>query len=303
MERAGRETQKFDLYGAITAKIADAIAAGAGEFVMPWHRSGPGLARPTNAYTGAPYRGVNVVALWAEATMSGFSIGCWASYEQWKRLGAQVRRDQHGAMIVFYKRWESEEADENGAAKKRPRLMARASRVFNADQVVGWTPPEAPAHPPAEALPDVERLLTSTRARVAHGGERACYRLADDTIEMPARERFVGTPTSSPTQSYYAVLLHELTHWTGAGHRLGRTFGEKFGDAAYAAEELVAELGSAFLCADLGVANAPRPDHAAYVGSWLQILKADSKAIFTAASLAHEAATYLQKLEDAGRST
>ena len=113
---------------------------------------------------------------------------------------------------------------------------------------------------------------------------------------MPERSAFVGTPISSPTESYYATLLHELTHWTGAPHRLNRTVGQQFGDEAYAAEELVAELGAAFLCADLGIANEPRADHAAYAANWLKILADDRKAIFNAAREANHATACLHEL-------
>jgi antirestriction protein ArdC len=110
---------------------------------------------------------------------------------------------------------------------------------------------------------------------------------------MPDRARFIGTKSSTPTEAWYSTLLHELTHWSGAEHRMARTFGERFGDDAYAMEEMVAELGAAFLCGDLGITVEPRPDHADYIGHWLRILKADRKAIFTAASAANKASEYL----------
>jgi antirestriction protein ArdC len=135
---------------------------------------------------------------------------------------------------------------------------------------------------------------------VKHGGERAFYRPADDIIQMPERERFLGTETSTPTEAYYGTLLHELTHWTGAKKRCDREFGKRFGDQAYAMEELVAELGAAFLCADLGISVTPRQDHAAYIDNWLSVLKADKKAIFTAASKAAQASDYLAGLQDRG---
>ena len=113
---------------------------------------------------------------------------------------------------------------------------------------------------------------------------------------MPDRHRFIGTETSTATEGWYSTLLHELTHWTGASHRMDRTFGKRFGDDAYAMEEMVAELGAAFLCGDLGITAEPRPDHAAYIENWLRILKADRKAIFTAASAANKAAEYLAGL-------
>ena len=293
-------TPRGDVHHAVTEKIVAAIEAGVGEFVMPWHHRGPGIGRPTNAATGNRYRGVNVVALWAEASLVGFGSGHWASYLQWQELGAQVRKGERGSTIVFYRETEPEDApqlftvEENGPAK---RFVAKAFRVFNAQQVEGWTPPGQP-EPLAkvDVLSHVEDVIAGTNATIRNGGSIACYRPELDRIDIPCRDVFIGSPTSTPTESYYATLLHELVHWTGAKHRLDRTFGSRFGDAAYAAEELVAEIGAAFLCADLNVTNEPRQDHAAYLSFWLEILKSDAKAIFTAARLANQASDYLFEL-------
>ena len=292
MQTSVPSNDRFDLYRTVTDKIVAAIEAGAGTFVMPWHLSAA-TGRPINALTGHGYRGVNVVALWAEAVMSGYGTGWWASYRQWERLGGQVRRGEHGTVIVFYNRLNTAPTDELDESD-RFRLVARASRVFNLDQVDGWHPPGAASVPMVEALAEVEAFVAATKAVVVHGGSRACYRRDYDRIELPARNRFRGTPTSSASEAYYGSLLHELTHWSGAPHRLDRTFGTRFGDNDYAVEELVAELGAAFLCADLGIANEPRPDHAAYVASWLEVLNDDRRAVFTAAARANEAASYLQ---------
>ncbi|WP_439476939.1 ArdC family protein [Brevundimonas sp.] len=291
MQTSVPSNDRFDLYRTVTDEIVAAIEAGAGAFVMPWHVSAA-TGRPTNALTGHGYRGVNVVALWAEAVMSGYATGWWASYRQWERLGAQVRRGEHGTVIVFYNRLNTaptDELDESG----RFRLVARASRVFNLGQVDGWQPPAASV-PIIGALAEVEAFVAATDAVILHGGSRACYRRDYDRIELPARDRFRGSPTSSASEAYYGTLLHELVHWSGAPHRLDRTFGARFGDNDYAFEELIAELGAAFLCADLGIANEPRPDHAAYVASWLKVLNDDRRAVFTAAARANDAAIYLQ---------
>jgi antirestriction protein ArdC len=289
---------RLDVYQSVTDKIIEAIEAGAGPFVMPWHSRGPSIGRPKNAATGMTYQGVNVIGLWAEAMLSHFQSGHWASFQQWQKLGARVRRGERGTVIVFFRELAPVEElapaeDEEGPVR---RLVARASYVFNAAQVDGWEAPTPAAGPGADVLENVEAFVGGTGAVVRHGGDTACYRIREDAILIPDRSRFLGTPTSSPTHSYYATLLHELTHWTGAEHRLNRTFGERFGDQAYAAEELVAELGAAFLCADLGIANDPRPDHAAYVANWLKILGRDRKAIFTAAREANLAAACLHEL-------
>jgi antirestriction protein ArdC len=287
--------ERFDVHRTITEKVVDAIERGAGDFVMPWHRSGHDVGRPTNAWTGQKYRGVNVVALWAEAVSCGYRSAQWASFRQWQKLGATVRKGEHGTVIVFYKSLEGEmEADE--LERRGRRLAARASRVFCANQVVGWQAPEARAVPVVERLTEVGAVIEGTKASIIEVGDRAYYDPVADEVRLPDRERFVGSPTSTATESFYATLLHELTHWSGAAHRLNRTFGSRFGDNEYAFEELVAELGAAFLCSDLGIANDPRPDHAAYLAHWLTVLKSDRRALFSAARLATTAAEYITGL-------
>lgn len=291
---------RFDVYRAVTDNIVAAIEAGAGEFVLPWHRSKYGIGRPTNAVTTMPYQGVNTVGLWAEATLRRFDSGYWATYMQWQSAGAQVRKGETGSTIVFFQKIEKGEPTE-GAENEEPgqrRFVAKAYRVFNAEQVDDWSEPDSLRFPrsPLDILEGVENWVRATGAIVRHKGERAYYDIRQDEIVLPDRHRFVGSPTSSPQESYYATVLHELTHWTGAKHRLDREFGGRFGDKAYAMEELVADLGAAFLCADLEIASEPRPDHAAYLSSWLTVLKQDARAIFTAARLANNAGDFLNRL-------
>jgi len=282
-----------DVYRTITDRIIEAIEAGAGQFVMPWH--GGNVARPQNALTGNDYHGVNILALWAEACLRGFATGWWATYKQWQEVGAQVKRGERASTIVFFKRFD--EAQQEDESQTSTRLFARASRVFNGDQVDCW---QAPAEPypygTAEVIPAVAALVEASEADIRQGGAMACYRIPFDCIEMPPMEAFRGSPTSSATHAYASTLLHELVHWTGAKHRLDRGFDEKFDKEKLAAEELVAEIGAAYLCADLGVSNEPRPDHAAYVASWLKLLRNDKKAIFVASRLADRAARFLNEL-------
>ena len=283
------------VYRKITEQISAAIAAGAPRYEMPWHRSGPACARPVNVLTNNPYQGINVVALWVAAQSRGFASGTWGTYRQWRTLGAQVRKGEKGSTIVFYKKVEAASSEEPADDDKpASRLVARASVVFNADQVDSWAPPEpADALDPARVLDEAERFVRAVGADIHEGGDVACYRPHADYIQMPPRSAFQGTSTSTATESYYAVLLHELTHWTGHKSRLNRDFSGRFGNEAYAMEELVAELGTAYLCADLNVANSPRPDHAAYVAGWVRVLGNDSRAIFLAAGKASAAASYL----------
>jgi antirestriction protein ArdC len=219
----------------------------------------------------------------------------WGTYRQWAEAGAQVRKGEKAAFVVFYKELEFAAETETGDADTITRLFARATPVFAAEQVDGYQPPVIDA-PPATVITPIEQaeaFVRATGASISHGGGRAFYRPATDSIQLPPREAFIGTPTSTPAEAYYSTLLHELTHWTSAETRCNRQLGKRFGDQAYAIEELVAELGAAFLCADLGIADEPRADHAQYLASWLSVLKADKKAIFTAASKASEAAAFL----------
>ena len=292
---------RFDVYETITNQIITAIEAGAEKVRLPWHRSGSSITRPVNIVSGNSYRGINTIALWAAADASGFGQGIWGTYRQWQERGAQVRTGEKSSLIIFYKQFESGgDADTSDTSDvEQRRFVAKASRVFNAAQVAGYSPPEqAPAMDQIARDERAEQFITATKASVRVGGEEAYYLQTSDAVHMPDRDRFTGTATSGPTEGWYSTLLHELTHWSGAMHRLDRQFGTRFGDDSYAMEELVAELGAAFLCGDLGISVTPRPDHAAYINNWLRILKGDRKAIFTAASAANKAAEYLKAFSE-----
>jgi len=289
--------ERFDVYTSITDQIIAAIEAGAEHPQMPWHSQGSIIERPINVASQRAYRGVNTVALWASAYCQEFTHGLWGTYRQWQDRGAQVRKGEKSSVIIFYKDIEPGEQDADASSEDdrgNRRFIARASRVFNVAQVDGYIMPEideaADTVTPCERA---EQLIAASGATINIGGTSAHYNRRTDCIAMPDRFRFTGTKTSGASESWYSVLLHELTHWSGAEHRLARTFGERFGDDAYAMEEMVAELGAAFLCGDLGITVDPRPDHADYIGHWLRILKGDRKAIFTAASAANKAAEYL----------
>jgi antirestriction protein ArdC len=288
--------ERFDIHQHITDKIVTAIERGAGEFRLPWHRSTGNIMRPINISSKKAYRGVNVVALWAYSEASGYSSGTWGTYRQWAESGAQVRKGEKAAYVVFYK--ELEIAAETGEAETETRLFARATPVFAAEQVDGYRPPviDTPPVIPMTPIEQAEAFVAATGAQIDHGGTRAFYRPSTDSIQLPPREAFVGSSTSTPAESYYSTLLHELTHWTSAETRCNRQLGRRFGDQAYAMEELVAEPGAAFLCADLQITDEPRADHAQYLATWLSVMKEDKKAIFTAASKASGAA-YLTGLK------
>ena len=287
--------ERFDVHAEITKAIIAAIENGPGDFQLPWHRPGVCLERPKNAVTGHRYSGVNILALWASGMERGYESGLWASYRQWRELGGQVKKGEKGTVIVFCKELTVEVEDEmTGDATPETRLFARASRVFNAAQVDGFELAAPEVKDPARLLAAAEAFVAATGVVIDHCGSSACYIPARDIIQMPPRERFTGTDTSSATESYYSTVCHELTHWSGAPHRLDRELSGRFGSKSYAMEELVAELGSAFLCADLAISPAPRADHAAYLAGWLKVAKEDPRALFTVASKASQAASFLQ---------
>lgn len=281
--------ERFDIHQHLTDRIVAAIEAGAGKWQMPWHR-GSGGRHPVNVASANKYRGVNVLGLWVEAQVNGFSSHLWGTFRQWADKGATVRKGQKASYVVFYKEIEID-ADAEGETSSRRRLFARATPVFNADQVDGFGVPTVPIS--IDELPNVEDFIADTGATVIHGGGRACFIPKLDEIHIPLRTSFVGSATSTATEAYYSTLLHELTHWTAPSHRCNRDLSGRFGGEAYAMEELVAELGSAFLCAELGITIEPRADHAQYLAHWLTVLKADKRAIFTASSKASEAAAFL----------
>jgi antirestriction protein ArdC len=272
----------FNIHQAITDKIITAIEQGAGSFRMPWVQT---KGTPRNATTQKTYRGINVLSLWIAAMASGYTTDLWATFEQWKKAGANVRKGEKGTLIVFYKQLDLKDADDETDRKV---LYARASHVFNATQVDGAniTAPDTPLFETDEAI---DRLVTDTGATILYGGEHACYVPSKDEIHMPDRARFVGSSTSTPRETYYATLFHELGHWSGHESRLARSFG-RWGQHDYHFEELVAELTAAFLCAETALTNDVRPDHAQYIEGYLKLLKSSDKAIFAAAAAASKAA-------------
>jgi antirestriction protein ArdC len=294
---SSQRAPRRDIHSEITDQLIAAIEADPGKPCMPWRRASGPLFMPVNALTRNAYNGINVVSLWVAAECLGYSAPVWATYRQWTELGAQVRKGEKSSLVVFYKEYESE-PDPDKADDDGKRRVARASHVFNASQVDGYAPPDAPQPlGPIERLEAVDRFIVATGARIEHGGDRAFYRPSTDHIQMPEEGLFCGTDTMTRSEGYYATVTHELTHWSGAKQRLARDMGKRFGDSAYAAEELVAEIASAFLCAELGITQDTRADHAQYVAQWLQLMKEDSRAVFAAAAKASEAVAYLKRLQ------
>ncbi len=297
---------KFDVHQEVTNRIVSALES-AGEFQLPWIKNqGGSFARPVNVASKQPYNGVNIVSLWVAAQAHDFPSNVWGTYRQWQQSDCQVRKGEKSSLVVFYKTINVEQSNaDTGETEQGERMFARASWVFNAAQVEGFEleqselPEECQFDPVARA----EAFASATNASIQEGGDRACYVPSQDVIKMPDRERFTGTETSTPAEAFYSTLCHELVHWSGAKKRLDRDLSGRFGTESYAIEELVAELGAAFLCGDLGISPEPRTDHACYIKNWLTVLKNDKKAIFTAASKASEAANWLLAQQQAAEAT
>lgn len=288
---------RLNIYETITAKLVAAIEASSGDPIMPWQRGGTRPVVPVNAATGQAYRGVNILSLWVTALERGYSSGEFATLRQWNEKGAKVRKGAKASPIVVFKEIAvaaAPAADDAEAETERCRF-ARGYWVFAAEQVDGYRPATAlPLDPIARIA---AAYFAATGAKVVVGGTQACYRRSTDTIHMPDEARFFETDGRSRTQAWYGVLGHEATHWVGAPHRLNREFGTRFGDNAYCFEEACAEIGADFLCARLGIAIEPHPDHARYIHHWLKVMKSEPRAIFAAAARAQEAVVYLDGLQ------
>jgi len=288
---------KTDVYEKITGQIVAELEKGVRPWLKPWsaeHAAGR-ITRPLRA-NGIPYRGINVLMLWGSAAEQGFSAPLWLTYKQAQELGGHVRKGEKGSLVVYADTITRSEDREDGSEEERTIPFMKGYTVFNAEQVEGlpqhFYALAAPALDPVARNARAESFFAATGATVRHGGNQAYYAAGDDRVQMPPFESF------RDAEAYYATLAHELTHWTKHQERLDRDFGRKaWGDEGYAMEELVAELGAAFLSADLALTPEPRADHAAYIASWLAVLKQDKRAIFSAASHAQRAADYLHGLQ------
>jgi antirestriction protein ArdC len=275
------------VYEAVTRSIIAELEQGAAPWVKPWKGGNRSGVLPANAITGRCYSGINIPILWHAADLHGYPTNAWLTFKQALERDACVRKGEKGTQVVFTKQLSVKKDDD--ADEERQISMLRAFTVFNVAQVEGFDAPDttaAPA-PPAGAA---DAFAAATGADIRHGGDKAFFIPSMDFIVLPDPESFQSV------EHYHATKLHELIHWSGHASRLDRDLNNRFGTRAYAAEELVAELGAAFLCAHLGVQGQLR--HAGYIDSWLSLLKTDERAIFTAASKASHAADYLRSFSE-----
>ena len=289
---------RTDIYEKITNQIVSELEKGVRPWLKPWnvgHAAGR-ITRPLRG-NGIPYRGMNVLMLWSAATDKGFASPTWMTFKQALELKAHVRKGEQGSLVVYADKIIRAETDAaTGEESEYAIPFMKGYTVFNVEQIDGL--PErfyANRQQRTESVQHIataEAFFAATGAAVRHGGNMAFYSLTHDHVQMPPIEAF------RDSESYYATLAHETVHRTRHPSRLDRDFGRKrFGDEGYAQEELVAELGSAFLSADLELTPEVREDHAAYIGSWIKVLKNDKRAIFSAASHAQRAADFLHGLQ------
>ena len=276
----------------ITAAIIEKLEQGTKPWVKPWR--GLPLSRPLRS-CGTPYRGMNTFWLWMVADACSYASPYWMTYRQSQKHGGQVRKGEKSTIAIFYKSYTKEVENAEGGQDTESRRVLKAYSVFNADQCDGlpefYRPkPLVAALEPEGREERLDAFFAEIDADLRHHGAQAYYEPLRDRITMPPAELFEAY------DQYYATLAHELSHWTGHSSRLDRGLKNRFGSDAYAVEELIAELSSAILGAELGLPVSHLDHHASYIASWLKILKQDERAILTAAAKAEEAATLLLEM-------
>ena len=283
--------ERVSLYQEITDRIIADLEAGAVPWVQPWGsaRVQAPLGMPRNAVTGRPYSGINVLILWGAVVQHGFSGQGWLTFRQARGIGGTVRKGEVGTTVVYADRFIPKTSGPRPVGDDRRGIpFLKRFTVFNTDQCDGLPDEIATAAPPANPsliLPQAEALIRASGADLRIGGDRAYYDVLHDHVRVPPPQAYF-----EPV-NWHRTALHELGHWTGAAHRLARDLAGSFGSKKYAFEELVAEMTAAFACASLQI--VPTVRHADYIGSWLEVLRDDNRAIVRAAGAASRAAEYL----------
>lgn len=273
------------IYSEITQSIIEQLEQGAAPWIKPWKADS---SADKNLVSQKPYQGINRLLLGMSSMVKGYSVPVWASYKQWESIGANVKKGEKGTKIVFYSPVTKEDKQTGDIEKYS---VLKTYFVFNAAQVEGIDiVPAEQTDKEFTAVELAEQRIIKTGAAISHGGDAAFYMPSADRIQLPNKSAF------DSEANYYATAFHELAHWTGSKNRLDRDLDKgRFGNPAYAFEELVAEMSAAFLCSDYGIQGELR--HAGYIGHWLKALREDSKAVFKAAALAQKAADYINMLD------
>lgn len=268
--------------------IIEQMADGDDNWEMPWHGR---HSLPLNADSGLSYKGINRIILWARSSREKFNSRHWATFNQWRKLKQPVAKGQKGTALV------RPIIATNEAGEQELRGF-HTFHVFNGDQVLNRNEkhPDLFGQEPIE-IPDVERFVRGTGADIRIGGDRAVYFSREDLIRIPPPDSFIATRFSTRQQNYYSTLLHELVHWTGHSSRENRQGPFEDHRENYAFEELVAELGAAFLCSEFELEDVPRKSHAQYLNHWLQFIREQPELLWRASSLAQQAMTFLLETE------
>jgi antirestriction protein ArdC len=290
-------TSRLDVYTKITNQILTALEQGVRPWQKPWSPANTNgkIMRPLR-HNGEPYSGINILMLWGAAIEEGYASPIWMTFKQANEFKAHVRKGERGSLVVYANKLTKSSTDNEGNEVDVKIPFLKGYTVFNVEQIEGlpeifYTKPQPKLDPPAR-IEHAEAFLAATGADVRIRGSRAYYAIDPDYIALPPRECF------EDAESFYSTALHELCHWTRHSSRLNRDFGrKKFGDEGYSREELVAELGSAFLCCDLELTPVVREDHASYIAEWITVLKNDKRAIVQAASYAQRAVDFLHSLQ------
>ena len=294
MKNDASSTNRHDVYSRITSQIVASLEQGVRPWVKPWnaeHAAGR-ITQPLR-FNGQPYSGINILSLWMSASAQGFAAPIWMTFRQAVELNAHVRKGEKGSLVVYANAITRTEHDENsGADIEREIPYLKVYTVFNVEQIDGlpdhYYAKAGPQLDPVARIDRAENFFAASKATVRLGGNRAYYAQELDYVQMPPFESF------RDAESYYSTLAHEMTHWTKHPSRLARDLGRKqWGDEGYAEEELVAELGAAFLCAHLELSTQPREENASYIANWLEVLRNDTRFIFRAAAHAQRAADFL----------
>ncbi|MFZ1005537.1 MAG: zincin-like metallopeptidase domain-containing protein [Candidatus Sulfotelmatobacter sp.] len=290
-------TPRVDVYARVTSHIIAELELGVLPWLKPWNAENAAgrITRPLR-HNGIPYAGINILMLWSAAEISGFGCPFWLTYQQARELGGFVKKGQHGFPVVYASSFKKTDTSEDGQEIEQEIKFLKEYTVFNAEQCDGlpghFYQLAAPPKEKIERITHADEFFANTKVDIRHGGNMAYYAMGGDYVQMPPLESF------RDAESHAATVAHELTHWTRHPSRLAREFGRKrWGDEGYAMEELVAELGSAFLCADLRITPEVRDDHASYIQKWLTVLRDDKRAIFSAASHASKAVEFLHGLQ------
>lgn len=290
------KTMKKDRYQMITDIVIEQMENLGSDWMKSWATNA--MSGHHNVISKKAYQGTNTFLTAISSFKNGFQSNQWGTYKQWQSKGYSVKKGSKGTEIIFFDKIKIEDKE---TEQERFVPILKGFSIFNADQIQDYWSGSAIPEKPTFKHEQTEQLIANSQAIIKHGGNRAFYTSDADFIQMPHKTDFKDVDGANAMQNYYSTLLHELTHWTGHTSRLDRKLANKFGSNAYAFEELVAEVGSVFLTAMLGIEKKPQPNHAKYLNGWLEVLKQDKRAMVKAFGLAQKASDYILAYQDSNQ--